>query len=580
MDKNCPGAALAIVKDGDIVFSGGYGYANLENMAPVNVDQTIFFIESVSKSFTATAILQLVEKGLIDLHTDLNDYLISFQLETAFSKPVTAADLLVHTGGFDDTDIGAYAKREDKILPLSDYIKNNLPPRVLPPGEIVSYSNHGYALAGLLIEEVTSTKYVDYMEEEILKLLDMNNSSFILTSDMENNLALPYLPQEDTFVPGVFLFHNYSPAAGLKTTVRDMANFIIAHLENGKYNENQLLQEKTIREMHRRQFAHHKKLPGWTYGFYEKYINGYRCLVHGGSNRLGHSSLLLMIPDENFGYFLSINTFNLELHDQFLAEFMDRFFPKKEETLLPQIALDPNEKLKKYNGYYYSTRQSRNSVEKVMMLLGQLRIGAEEEKLTLVYPQGKEASDKWVKVGPALFQNEDNGSLMAFGKNKEDKVTHLYIDTLAYERLPWYKGAPFQIAWLIICIIVFLSVAIIWPYTWLRKKYLQDRIIAEKRCLYLMWALAVANLLFLISLAIVFLNYQVELAYGMPELLRLLFLVPYATLALTVVCFFCSLKILKEKRLTIYGRIHLAIMALCSAGFSLFLYCWNLMGIY
>lgn len=472
MDNNFPGAALVIVKDGEIAFSGQYGYADLDNKIPVNTDKTVFFVESVSKSFTATAIMQLAEKNLIDLHADVNEYLVSFQLESAFSKPVTAADLLVHTGGFDDTDIGAYAKAEGEVTPLKDYVKNHLPRRVLPPGEVVSYSNHGYALAGLLVEEIAAMKFADYMDEEILKPLDMNNSSFILSPDMEKHLALPYLLQNDTFAPGTFLFHNYSPAGGLKATARDMANFIIAHLENGKYSGHQILQESTIRKMHHRQFTHHDKLPGWAFGFYESYINGYRCLVHGGSNRLGHSSLLFMLPDENFGYFLSLNTFNLDLHDQFLEELMDKFYPEKEETMLPQMA-----------GF--------------------------------------------------IFLN-----------------------------------------------IVFLSVAIIWPFTCLRKSNLQDRLKAEKTGLYLAWALAVANLFFLISLAVIFLNYQVELAYGMPGLLRLLFLVPYVILALTGIVLFYAVKMLKEKRLTLCCRIHLTITALCSTGFLYFLYFWNLMGFY
>ncbi len=580
MDKKFPGAALAIVKDGKIAFSRGYGYADLDNRTPVNADQTVFFVESVSKSFTATAIMQLAEKDLFDLHADVNEYLVSFQLEPAFPKPVTVADLLMHTGGFDDTDIGAYAKTEDEVIPLKDYVKNHLPLRVLPPGEVVSYSNHGYALAGLLVEEITLMKFADYMEEEILKPLDMNNSSFILSPEMENHLARPYLPQNDSYIPGIFLFHNYSPAGGLKATARDMANFIIAHLENGKHNGYQLLQENTIKEMHRRQFTHHDKLPGWVFGFYESYINGYHCLVHGGSNRLGHSSLLFMLPDENFGYFLSLNTFNLDLHDQFQAELMDKFYPEIAESRLPQVALDSDEQLNKYSGYYFSTRQARNSIEKIMLLLGQLQVRSEAGKLTVIYPQGEDAPGEWVKVGPLLFQNTGNGSLMAFRENGKGQVTHLFIDNQAYERLPWYTAASLQVAGLILSVIVFLSAATIWPFTCLRKSYLQDRLKAEKTGLYLAWALAAANLIFLVSLAVIFLNYQVELAFGMPGLLKLLLLVPYAIFILTATVLFYAAKILVEKRLTLFCRIHLTITALCSTGFIYFLYFWNLMGFY
>ena len=573
-----PGAALVIVKDGEVVFSGGYGYANLEESIPVKADQTVFFTESVSKSFTATALMQLAEKDLLDLHADLNLYLEDMQLESSFAKPVTTADLLLHTAGFDDTDIGAYARSENEVIPLRDYVINNLPALVMPPGEAVSYSNHGYALAGLLAETISGINFTKYMDEEILKPLGMNNSSFVLNEEMEKSLALPYLRQNDSYLPGIFLYHNYSPAGGLKATAFDMASFIIANLEDGRFEGNQLLQKQTVETMHRRQFGHHDKLPGWAYGFYEQYINGYRCLAHGGSNRLGHSSMLFLLPEENFGYFLALNTFNLELHDAFLAELMDRFYPGPDEASLLQPAPGQNEQFDRYAGYYYSTRQSKNSIEKIMMLLGQLRITAEPGYLEISNYHGIEEPNRWSKAGPMIFQNRDNGSLIAFRENEAGEITHLFIENHAFERLPWHSAAPFQAAALLFILFAFISAVAAWPFTCLRKSCRGTLLRPEKTGLFSAFTLCLFNLLFLISLAVIFINYQVELAFGMPGVLTFLFMIPYAIIIVTGFVLYSSVKLWAGKRLNLFCRVHITIIALSAAGFSYFLYFWNLMG--
>ncbi len=198
-----PGAVIAVVQKDNLLFSGGYSYADLEKRDKVSPSETIFFVESVSKSFTAKAVMQLVDEGLIDLEADVNDYLSGFQLPDIYKQPVTVTDLLVHTAGFDDTDIGAYAKSEAGVTPLGEYLKHNLLARVMPPGEVVSYSNHGYALAGLMVEEVSGIPFIRYMDQHILGPLEMTSSSFVLSTEMEEKLAPPYLNTGRKFEPDI-----------------------------------------------------------------------------------------------------------------------------------------------------------------------------------------------------------------------------------------------------------------------------------------------------------------------------------------------------------------------------------------
>src|SRR5262249_1727341 len=106
-----PGAVLAVVQDGRIAFARGYGFADLESRVPVDPQRTVFRVASVSKLFPATAVMQLVEHGRLDLDADVNHYLRRFQVPPAFGKPVTLFDLLTHTGGFDESNLARKAHR-------------------------------------------------------------------------------------------------------------------------------------------------------------------------------------------------------------------------------------------------------------------------------------------------------------------------------------------------------------------------------------------------------------------------------------------------------------------------------------
>ena len=152
-----PGAVFILVKDGETFFTQGYGLANLGSQRPVIPDETLFRVGSVSKRFTDTAIMQLVEQGRLNLDDDVNEYLESFQLEENYPRPVTIANLLTHTGGFDERLTGTGVRSPSELVPLGQYLADNMPPRVMPPGDTISYSNHGYALAALVF-----TWFVNY----------------------------------------------------------------------------------------------------------------------------------------------------------------------------------------------------------------------------------------------------------------------------------------------------------------------------------------------------------------------------------------------------------------------------------
>jgi CubicO group peptidase (beta-lactamase class C family) len=167
-----PGAALSVVKTGQLLFAKGYGCADLASRKPAMADKTLFGPGSIAKLFTWTAVMQLVEEGKLDLNTDVNFYLKDFQIPATYPQPITLAHLMTHSAGFDDP-YDFYTHDVDKLVSLSEFVARHMPARVRPPGELSTYSNYGAALAGYIIEQVSGQSFEQYVEEHILKPLAM-----------------------------------------------------------------------------------------------------------------------------------------------------------------------------------------------------------------------------------------------------------------------------------------------------------------------------------------------------------------------------------------------------------------------
>ena len=131
--ENIAGAVVCVVKDGKVLFAKGYGYANAEKKTPVSVESTLFRPGSISKLFTWTAIMQLVEQHKLDLDHDINEYL-DFKIPPAFGQPITLRNLMTHTPGFEESIKNLFIPEGAKVIPLKDYLTQHLPARIYPPG--------------------------------------------------------------------------------------------------------------------------------------------------------------------------------------------------------------------------------------------------------------------------------------------------------------------------------------------------------------------------------------------------------------------------------------------------------------
>jgi CubicO group peptidase (beta-lactamase class C family) len=324
-----PGVVFIFVQNGDVIYAKGYGYANLEATTPMNADSSVVRIGSVSKLFVATAVMQLIEQGKLDLHTDINQYLSAFQLEDTFPKPVNLTHLLTHTGGFEDPP---YTSDTDpqQVQPLGEFLAANMPPRTYPPGEDFIYSNYAYALAALIVEEVSGTPFDQYVKQNIFQPLGMTQSSYLLAPPLPETMATGYSYQDGVQIPQPMDYDSDYPGGSIVSTAEDMSHFILAHLQDGCYRDNCILQAATLAEMHQRQAETPFEGQNVTYGFVEGIQDGQRLLGHSGAIR-GFGNSLNLLPEHNVGYFFSFNaecyeTSACEIIARFRQQFLEQFF--------------------------------------------------------------------------------------------------------------------------------------------------------------------------------------------------------------------------------------------------------------
>src|SRR3954469_161217 len=172
------GAVVVVVKDGQILTQKGYGYADVAAHKPVDPAKTLFRPGSVSKLFTWTAVMQLVEQGKLDLDKDVNTYL-DFKIPATYAEPITLRHIMTHTSGFEEVIKDLFVRDASQLRPLRDYVVNHVPRRIFPPGKIPAYSNYATALAGYIVERVSGKPYNDYVRDSILLPLGMNHSTFV-----------------------------------------------------------------------------------------------------------------------------------------------------------------------------------------------------------------------------------------------------------------------------------------------------------------------------------------------------------------------------------------------------------------
>jgi CubicO group peptidase (beta-lactamase class C family) len=459
------GAVVLVVKDGQVLFAKGYGYSDVKARKPVTVDATLFRPGSISKTFTWTAVMQLVEQGKIDLNRDVNDYL-DFKIPATFGKPITMKDLMTHTPGFEETLKDLFVANTAEMRPLQQYLQTHLPEEIFPPGTTPAYSNYGAALAGYIVQRVSGTPFDDYIDRNILVPLGMSHSTF--RQPLPENLK-PLMSQGYELAsqpPKSFELVNAAPAGSMSTTAEDMSHWMIAHLQNGQYNGVQILKPETAQLMHSRAFGLVPELNGMCYGFYEESRNGHRIIGHGGDTQWFHSDMHLMVND-NIGFFISYNSAGKPGFSGRTAlwhGFLDRYFPYTPPA--GQNMADAAQDAKKVSGKYWLSRRSEGNIASAVSAVGQLQVSTNPDgTISITAVKDYAGNPKHLReIAPLMFREENGQSRVAFIKDyagQQIAVTDLPI--FVAQPVPALKNQNLNVGWLVFSIVIFALTLLFWP---------------------------------------------------------------------------------------------------------------------
>jgi CubicO group peptidase (beta-lactamase class C family) len=472
-----PGAVVVVVKDGQVLTERGYGYANVAKKIKVDPKTTLFRPGSISKLFTWTALMQQVEQGKVDLNADVNKY-IDFKIPPYQGKPITPLNLMTHTPGFEEAvkDLITLGPKE---LPYDTLVKQWVPARIYAPGTTPAYSNYGASLAGYIVQRSSGEPFDSYLENHIFKPLGMDHSTFRqpLPDNLKPLMSEGYRPGSDK--PFGFEFVNAAPAGAMSTTGDDMAKFMIAHLQNGQYNGQQILKPATAILMHSRANTPFPTGNGMAHGFYETNINGLHVIAHGGDTEAFHSDLHLFL-DKNVGYFISFNSPGKEgvvepLREDFFAQFADRYFP--DPNSVKPDPTNAKEDARKLAGVYSTTRGSRTNFLAALDLLGQAKVGVDKDGNPLIADAKTLGGEprKWVHIGPMTWRDAEGHDILSANVS-DGKATRFSYGMLSpiidFDRTPGYRSSAWILPLLYCSLAALLLTALLWPTRALvRRKY-------------------------------------------------------------------------------------------------------------
>ena len=409
LDKeHVPGAGVALVANGVVLWCGGIGDADIVTKRAVSCD-TEFRVGSISKTFVALALLKLQEEGRVNLYARLQDAApeISFKNNWEAMHPVRIVHLLEHTAGFDDMEPSeVYNLRDRYDFPLLGVFKRFKNPQMArwPPGTRMSYSNPGNAIAGYLIEKVTGKPFDQYIRETFLRPMGMEHADYPFTDANRALLATAYEgnPPKLSGYPFIYL----RPAQDLKASPGELAKLVQFLLRRGKAGDAQLVNSESILRMEAPETTLAAK-NGLRLGYglcnYTSVEGG--VVTHGHDGGIdGFISSYRYMPEQNWGYVVVLNSDNspqaLESLNHLAIDFLSKDFSKPQ---MPAIDL-PASELKRFTGFY-APRAPRSQLFAFLDdLTGGTRIRVINGKLTRSGLFGR--PEPLLYVGKNLFRGE------------------------------------------------------------------------------------------------------------------------------------------------------------------------------
>ncbi len=298
--KGLPALSIALVDDQRIVWARGFGFADPQTKAPATAD-TVYRVGSVSKLFTDLAIMQLVERGALDLDAPITKVLPDFKPANPFGKEITLRQMMAHRSGLvREPPVGNYF--DDTLPPLEKMVESlNKTELVYAPETKTKYSNAAIATVGFVLEQTQKQPFPRYLQRALLAPMDMEHSSFepdpAITKDLAKARMWTYPGREfpaPTFELGM------APAGSMYSTVADLGRFLSVLFAKGKGPHGEIVQPQTLEQMWAPQFVKPGEKRGFGIGFFIDELEGKRRIGHGGAI-YGFATELAALPEEKLG---------------------------------------------------------------------------------------------------------------------------------------------------------------------------------------------------------------------------------------------------------------------------------------
>ena len=298
--KELPAFSISVVDDQRVVWADGFGFQDAQQKQPATAD-TVYRVGSVSKLFTDIAVLQLVDEGKLDLDVPVSTYLPDFKPHNPYDITLTLRQMMSHRSGLvRESPVGNYFDPDEPSLAATVASLNDTS-LVYKPETKTKYSNAAIAVVGAVLETQLDVSHPDRVRQTILDPLGMNNSSFIVTLEVEPQLATGWMRTYDgrRFEAPTFLLGT-GPAGNLYSSVLDLSKFLACLFNDGKYDGHQILKPKTLELMTTPIKNADGEPQGFGLGFHIQDLDGYTKIGHGGAV-YGFSTQLEALPERKLG---------------------------------------------------------------------------------------------------------------------------------------------------------------------------------------------------------------------------------------------------------------------------------------
>ena len=577
-DYKLAGMTFVMVQGDQITLAKGYGAADLSTGEPVDPARHLFRPGSVSKLFTWTAVMQLVEQGKLDLDTDVSQYIDQFELP--FAEPITLANILTHTPGLEDGAAGyLFEESEEDLIPLADALEKYLPNQVRAPGTHASYSNWSTALAGLIVANVSGQSFESYVQEHIFGPLNMQNATFEepLPQAIADNMATGYITKQGALeVTGFEFIKNFGPAGALSAASTDIGHFMIAHLNQGQFGDTRILSPETTELMHAQLFRHHESVAAIAHGFYESWRNGRRFIGHGGDTIAFHSQLLID-PLNKFGIYLSFNAPDgARARSAIIDGIIDFYYPPEPSRFQFDAIDGTDARIPEVVGAYRLNRRSYTKLEGIVGLAGDLSIVATEDGgLFVPSPQG---GSKYFEVEPYVFDQVGGINRIVFTKNDKGEVAHVLladVPVIVGDKMgPLESAANHQ---LVILLTLLASIFVFINYLRNRKDGLTG---IPARGRFLIMGASVTNLAYITGFAITAAGIDMQrVVFDFPPAgVPFIQIFPFASLIFTLAALYYLWPVWKAPECNRWASLRYSYVTILFVLFLAVLNYWNLIG--